>query len=148
MATSSNLNSIRGYGYIVKAKAQKQKRSLTMLTHPPTLVQLIRIRRKNQALAVYVVMGVGTGLVVQSASLRGLHNLRVMEAVVEADLTNLKVRWSTLHTQNHRECCSLLLIKLKGLNISTSMIFYWIISVRQVYVINGTYYPTYINSPM
>jgi hypothetical protein len=36
--------------------------------------------------------------------------------------------------------------KVKGLNISTSMIFYWIISARQVYFITVTYYPTYIIS--
>jgi hypothetical protein len=56
------------------------------------MVRIIRTRRKSQVLAVYVVMGVGTGLVVKSASLRRLHNLRVTEAVVEADATNLKVR--------------------------------------------------------
>jgi hypothetical protein len=64
-----------------------------MQTRPPTLVVIIETRRKNQALAVYVVMGVDTGLVVQRASLRRLHHLRVTEAIVEADPTNLKVRW-------------------------------------------------------
>jgi hypothetical protein len=82
-----------------------------MQTHPQTLVLITRIRKNNQALAVYVVMGVDTGLLVQSVSSRRLHNLRVTEAIVEADLTNLKTRWSTLHVQNHQEWCSPMLIR-------------------------------------